>query len=172
MNGFKTIFPQEISDNLIKRIGTDWMLITSEAGGQVNTMTASWGGSGVLWNQPVAFIFVRPSRYTYELLDQSEHFSLTFFPEGYREKLADCGKYSGRDMDKIAHSGFHLDWDQDVPVIIDGDLSLVCRKMYVQDLTPDGFVSQDKEAILSRFYPDGDFHRMLVGQVVNVLVKE
>ena len=42
-------------------------LITAEADGKTNAMTISWGGFGQLWNELVAFTFVRPQRYTYGL---------------------------------------------------------------------------------------------------------
>ncbi|MBQ2207865.1 MAG: hypothetical protein II413_11765 [Treponema sp.] len=63
---FKTIRPEDIADNSFRMIGKDWMLVTActttedEDGtirtGRVNTMTASWGGVGILWNKPVATI--------------------------------------------------------------------------------------------------------------------
>lgn len=30
-------------------IGRQWMLVSAEKEGRVNTMTASWGGMGVMW---------------------------------------------------------------------------------------------------------------------------
>ena len=45
-------------------IGRQWMLVSAEKEGRVNTMTASWGGMGVLWGKDVAFAFIRPQRYT------------------------------------------------------------------------------------------------------------
>ena len=46
----------------MKMIGKDWMLITAADPdtGAVNTMTASWGAMGELWNKDVCFIFIRP----------------------------------------------------------------------------------------------------------------
>ena len=45
-------------------IGKQWMLVTAGPADEFNTMTASWGGIGWLWNKPVAFVFIRPERYT------------------------------------------------------------------------------------------------------------
>lgn len=44
----KKIAPEELSDNPIRLIGRDWMLITAGQMGDFNTMTASWGGVGHL----------------------------------------------------------------------------------------------------------------------------
>ena len=52
-------------EDVFHLIGKEWMLITSGTIDRFNTMTASWGGIGWLWNKPVAYIFVRPDRYTY-----------------------------------------------------------------------------------------------------------
>ena len=64
MNGYKKIAPEAVSGNTFNMIGREWMLVTAtDSEGKVNTMTASWGGVGVLWNRDVAFVFVRPQRY-------------------------------------------------------------------------------------------------------------
>lgn len=74
--------------NAIQRISKQWALASAQKpDGAVNTMTISWGGLGYLWNQPVAFLFVRPQRYTYEFVESADGFSLCFFPEKYRKEL-------------------------------------------------------------------------------------
>ena len=75
----KTWLPKTIDGNLIKLIADDWMLVTAGNEEKFNTMTANWGGVGYLWNRPVAFIFIRPQRYTYEFVEKYENFTLTFF---------------------------------------------------------------------------------------------
>ena len=50
----------------------DDIQLCTKNGEKVNTMTASWGGTGILWNKPVAFIFIRPQRYTYELIENDD----------------------------------------------------------------------------------------------------
>lgn len=57
----------------------EWMLVTAEKDGKVNTLTASWGGLGIMWNKEVAFVVIRPQRYTKEFIDGTGSFSLTFF---------------------------------------------------------------------------------------------
>ena len=50
------------NENAFDLIGKEWMLVTAGNKEKFNTMTASWGGIGWLWNKPVAFIFIRPER--------------------------------------------------------------------------------------------------------------
>ena len=40
----KEILHEDFNENTFKLIGNDWMLLTAEKEGKVNTMTASWGG--------------------------------------------------------------------------------------------------------------------------------
>jgi flavin reductase (DIM6/NTAB) family NADH-FMN oxidoreductase RutF len=141
------------------------MLITSGHEGDFNTMTASWGGMGVLWNTNVCFAFVRPSRYTYELIEREKYFSLSFFGEGNRRILQFCGAHSGRDTDKIAETGLTPIFDAQAPYFDECRMSLICRKMYFQDLDPANFL----DPTISANYKQGDYHRMYVGEIIKVL---
>ena len=49
----KPIAPEQLTHNPFKLIGERWTLITAGNKESFNTMTASWGGFGVLWNKPV-----------------------------------------------------------------------------------------------------------------------
>jgi flavin reductase (DIM6/NTAB) family NADH-FMN oxidoreductase RutF len=84
MKTFKEIKPTEIKGNPIHLIGQEWMLITAGTPQHFNTMTASWGSMGELWFKPVCFCFVRPQRYTYEFMEKSDVFTLSFFDEQYK----------------------------------------------------------------------------------------
>ncbi len=103
---FTKIDPREIDGNVFQRIGQQWMLITAGNKEACNTMTASWGGMGVLWHEPVVTAYVRPQRYTKEFVDREKTFSLSFYPEEYREALTLCGTTRGRDIDKVKECGF------------------------------------------------------------------
>ena len=84
----KEINIKEFKFNPFTKIGKEWMLVTASNNGKVNSMTASWGGVGVLWNKNIAFIVLRPQRYTKEFVDASNEFSLSFFDENYKKTLA------------------------------------------------------------------------------------
>ena len=94
--GFKKISVQELNCNPFTLIGDEWMLVSAgnEASGY-NTMTASWGGLGVIWNKPVATIYIRPQRYTKTFIDSQETFSLCVFDESYKKQLGYLGRVSG-----------------------------------------------------------------------------
>ena len=65
MSDFKKITAEELTANPFKLIGKDWMLITAGDKEKFNTMTASWGGVGIMWGKPVATAYIRPQRYTF-----------------------------------------------------------------------------------------------------------
>ena len=47
---------KELDGNVFTMIGEQWMLVTAGTPEKCNTMTASWGGLGVLWGGPVATV--------------------------------------------------------------------------------------------------------------------
>ena len=165
---FTAIDPRELG-NAVHMIGDQWTLITAEKkDGSINTMTASWGCVGELWNKPVAICFVRPQRYTYEFTEKSDTLSLSFFGKGYRSELTVCGRESGRDIDKFAKTGLSVAYCDDTPYIEQASDVLICRKLYVDDLKEDSFLSKE----LLRHYPIKDYHRVYICEIEKVLTKE
>jgi flavin reductase (DIM6/NTAB) family NADH-FMN oxidoreductase RutF len=169
MKSFKEIKPVEIEGNPIRLIGQEWMLITAGTPEHFNTMTASWGSMGELWSRPVCFCFVRPQRYTYEFMEKSAVFTLSFFDEKYKPQLNFCGSRSGRETDKVDECGFTPAHAQNGSIFFEeARLVLECRKLYFQDLEPANFLD---DAIMKN-YPQNDFHRMYIGEITRVLVGE
>ena len=164
----KKIDLKDLKENVFTRIGDQWMLITAGQGEDCNTMTASWGGLGVIWGQPAATIYIRPQRYTKEFVDREEYFTLSFMPAEYKPQLAVCGSKSGRDMDKVKECGFTVKTGEgNAPYFAEADLVLVCRKRYAQPM--DGSAMPDD--VLEHYYPGKDFHTMYIGQVVEAYIE-
>lgn len=165
MPKFVELDPLELQDNMFRRIGREWMLITAGKPEKFNTMTASWGGVGVLWNTNVTFSFVRPSRYTYGFMEKEKYYTLSFFGADCRRALQFCGSKSGRDVDKVAETGLTPVFDAPAPYFAEAELVLVCRKLYTQDLDTERLL----DPVLMANYKDGDVHRMYVGEITKVL---
>lgn len=166
---FTQIKAEELKDNPFKLIGKDWMLVTAEHAGKTNMMTASWGGVGVMWNKPVAYIALRPQRFTKTLVDAEGTLSLAFFDEKYRKELAYCGKASGRNEDKVAHCGFTVLHDGQTPYFKEARLVLVCRKLFAQPYDEKSFT--DKSLIPSN-YAGKDYHTLYILEIEKILVRE
>jgi flavin reductase (DIM6/NTAB) family NADH-FMN oxidoreductase RutF len=139
-------------------------------------MTASWGAFGILWNKDVTVTFIRPSRHTRGFADANGLYTLSFFDKKHRKALAVCGEKSGRDCDKAAEAGL-------TPIVFGKNIAggraagavafkeaseiIVCRKMYTHDIDPEHFLDSE----IANNYPQKDYHRMYVGEVLALLTR-
>lgn len=164
----KQIKPEELTRNPFQMIGKDWLLLTARKGEKVNTMTASWGGVGILWGRPVAYLFLRPQRYTKEFVDAGTHLSISVMNESCRKLLSYFGTVSGRDEDKIAKSGLALAEEDGVPYFADAEIAMICRKLYAQPMDP-RYTAEDW--IDEKWYPDHDWHTMYVAEIEKTMVR-
>ena len=164
----KEINIKELKESAVSLFDDRWALITAGNENSYNTMTASWGALGELWNKDVCFCFIRPQRYTYEFTEKEEYFTVSFFGEEYKKALTFCGRYSGRDCDKAKETGL-------TPMSVDGSMSfeesetvIVCKKIAQQDIDPEGFIDKD---IDSKNYPTKDYHTMYIGEIIACYTK-
>lgn len=164
---FKEISIKKLGLNPFEMIGDRWMLITSGDESGFNTMTASWGGLGVLWNKNVSFSFVRPQRYTFEFMEKYDYYTLSFYPDEYKSALALCGSKSGRNVDKVEQTGLTPNFSEKSVYFDEASLVLVCRKLHSQFLDPGCFVDEEIE----ENYPENDYHKLYVGEIVKALEK-
>lgn len=167
---FTPISPNQIQGNPFELIGKDWMLITAGDANKCNTMTASWGQLGIMWNKPVAMAYIRPQRFTRQFVEEQARFTLSFFDgDRYRPALNLLGTKSGRDGDKIAEAGLHTVLLDNTPAFEEAKLVLVCRKLYQADLQQPHFIDP---ALVGQYYPDKDFHRLYVGEIEQAYIQE
>lgn len=168
MNSFHTMKPEELKENPFHLIGHDWMLVTSGNAENFNTMTASWGGVGFLWNKNVCHVYIRPNRYTYEFVEQNHTLTLSFFDEAYRDALKFCGSHSGRDVDKCKETGLTPMPVGECVSFSEARLILRCRVLYQQDMTEDAFLDK---SLLSNYHGD-DYHRVYICEIEEMLAKD
>ncbi|MFA6865998.1 MAG: flavin reductase [Clostridia bacterium] len=158
--------------NPFDMIGKKWMLITAGDQTACNTMTASWGGMGVMWFMNVVNIVIRPQRYTKNFVDSNDTFSLSFFDEKYRKSLQYCGKVSGNDRkDKMENTDLTLCYDNDnnTPYFIEASTIIICKKLYSTPFRKEDFIQKE---IIPRAYSGGDFHTLYYGEILKTLIKE
>lgn len=152
------------------------VLLTTKSQNQVNTMTIGWGTLGIEWKDTIFTVFVRQSRHTKKMLDETGEFTINVPLNGCDGKiLSYCGSKSGRDTDKIKDLGLTLEESETVaaPGIRELPLTLECKVIYKQD--------QDLQKIspenISRFYGEGtpnggDFHTAYYGKVTAAYIIE
>ncbi len=166
----KEIRPYDIKENLFTSVKDDWMLITAvNREGKINTMTASWGGFGIMWARPVCVCVIRPQRYTREFADDAERLTLSFLKEGHRDALNLCGKVSGRDCDKIDAAGLHPVTDGEIAYFEESRLVVCAKKIYVSEFKEENFLDP---AIIESKYPLRDYHKVYVCEIEKVLVED
>lgn len=166
---FKRMNPEELSINPFHMIGKEWLLVTAGPSDACNTMTASWGGLGVIWGKPSVTAYIRQSRYTKEFIDREEFFTLSVFDESFRPALNLCGTVSGRDRDKIKEAGLTPMEVAGTTAFEEAKMILVCRKQYHQYMGPEGFDGKEND---EKWYKDKDYHTMYIGSIESVLVRE
>ncbi|MBF0517558.1 MAG: flavin reductase [Nitrospirae bacterium] len=165
---FIEIGPDELPDNPFKVIGSQWMLVTAGTARSFNTMTASWGGFGIMWAKKICTCVVRPTRHTYGFMEKSDMFSLSFFSPDYKKTLLFCGTHSGADTDKMAATGLTPLEDTGTVYFKEARLVLLCRKIYYHDIDPGHFIDPSIESN----YPLKDYHRMYLGDIVKCITKK
>ncbi len=162
----KDIDIKKIKFNPFSLIGDEWILIATGDNNKHNMMTASWGGLGVLWNKEVATIYIRPSRYTLELIKERDYFSLSFFGDNKQpHKIG--GSTSGRDIDKTKTANLTPIYENNTIYYKEARLVLICKKLYHSKLNNQDFLSPNLES----FYPNKDYHNIIIGEIIRALSK-
>lgn len=166
----KRIEIKDLTENFFESISKEWMLVTAGTPEHFNTMTASWGGIGFLWNKPVAFVFIRPERYTYEFAEKNEYLTLSFLGDENRQIYNICGSKSGRDTDKVQETGLKPLPTPDGNITFEQSrLTLECRKLYSRMLEPESFI--DKQPLEKWYSENNGMHKMYIVEIVNVWKK-
>ena len=140
------------------------LLVSQGKQGPPNAMAIGWGQIGIIWGKPIFTVLVRPSRYTYKLIEEAGDFTVNIVPPKLRDVVQYCGTTSGRSHDKFQEKGLTAIPSSKVktPMIKECILHYECRIVYENDLIS----SELKASILPDFYPKGDFHRFYFGEIL------
>jgi len=140
------------------------------AGRKFNAMTVSWGSLGIMWSRPFVQVVVRPTRFTHRFLEEFDGFTLSAFPEPYRNAVSILGSRSGRDGDKIAAAGLTPAASREIsaPSFAEAELTFECRKIYSGAFDPSRFLDPSIE----KQYPEKDYHTVYFGQVLRIFGEE
>lgn len=156
-----------LRDNLFEKLNRRWMAVSATDGTRANSMTAGWGGMGVMWERDVFFVMVRPCRFTYDILEKTDTVTLSFFGDGYRKELTYLGRTSGRDEDKLANCGL-------TPVLEGKDvyfkeaLTVLSGKIIAKmDLKSEDLTDRT----LEHHYPKKDYHRIYVCEMTRAFTQ-
>jgi flavin reductase (DIM6/NTAB) family NADH-FMN oxidoreductase RutF len=128
-----------------------------------NVMTVGWGLAGVLWGRPVFVVFVRPSRHTYQVLEEADDFTLNIPAKGMEEQVSICGTVSGRAINKFKEAGLEILLSRRVnsPVIRQCIAHLECSIIYRTPLNGEKIPSLVKSS-----YSGNDYHKAYFGEML------
>ena len=151
--------------DIFSKFDKQWALLTAGKENDFNTMTISWGNMGTLWEKPTLTVYVRTSRYTHDFMDREDYFTVSFFPEACRDKLAVLGSKSGRNIDKINNSGLTAVKCVNGVTFKEAEVTFVCKKLFRQRLDPENMPIE----IANTFYGKDALHDMYIGEVVDII---
>lgn len=153
-------------DLTMRRMREDGLLlVTAASDGKPNVATIGWGMIGSIWGRPVFLVLLRPSRYSYTLLEQWGDFTVNVPPLALAAAVSHCGTVSGRNHDKF--SELHLTarpaHQVRAPIIEECVIHYECRTIERNDIDPATLA----QPILDDAYVRGDFHRVFFGEIVS-----
>lgn len=166
---FKRVTLKEASSYIAEGLKKGAFL-TVKSKDKVNTMTIGWGFTGVLWQKEVFCAFVRPSRYTFKLIEKADSYTVSIpFKANLSKELRLCGTLSGESVDKIKEFNLKLLPGEtvDSPGIEDCDLIIECKIIYKAPIERNAIPGEIKAS----FYPHGDFHHMYIGEITAIRMK-
>lgn len=167
---FKKIEFKDFNENVFTLFKKETALLTAGGLGNHNTMTIGWGTLGVLWRKEIAIVYVKPTRYTYEFMNRSNLFTISWYndTDEMRKNLTFCGTMSGRDVNKDEVCKL-------TPIELDGGVTynearlvIVCESIYNDRFEEQHFM--DKE--LLGIYPNLKFHQRYIGKIIGIYKKE
>jgi flavin reductase (DIM6/NTAB) family NADH-FMN oxidoreductase RutF len=158
----KVPYTKKLDKTLTALAGGGALLASTRNDGLSNVMTIGWATVGVIWGLPMMVVLVRPSRYTYQFIEESKAFTVNVPTPEMKDYVSLCGTKSGRDVDKVAQVSTSM--GQEVSCVTIDACSLVyeCQVVHWNDVQPDTFVPD----IVSRCYGQGDFHRLYYGKIM------
>lgn len=149
-----------------EKFNSGWALLAAGPAEHCNAMTISWGSMGTIWGKPVVTVYVRPDRYTFGFLKENGTFTVSFYPEKYRDALMQMGRLSGRDGDKAAAAHLTVKpLDGGCVTFAEAAETFVCKKLYIQQLDYDACPDTAKQIYQNGVEP----HWIIMGEVTAVV---
>ncbi len=140
--------------------------LTVKDGDKVNTMTIGWANIGYQWKKPILTVLVRKSRYSYELIENTEEFTVSMpLNVDLKKELTICGSKSGRDIDKFKECNLVLEEGKKTttPIIGNCDMHFECKIVYKQEMEPSLLCDEIKDGA----YKNGDYHVLYYGEILD-----
>jgi flavin reductase (DIM6/NTAB) family NADH-FMN oxidoreductase RutF len=171
---FTPIEPREMTGNVFKLVGEEYTVITAGTGEDYNSMTASFGGWGILFNAPTTWCFLRASRYTLEYIRRERRYTMTYFDEPYRDQVMLFGTLSGRDSDKMKrHALTAVKTPAGNIAYKEARLIIECELTGITTVQPGDFYTEEGRSFIVTAYEEvKEYHKLVFGKITSVWVRE
>ncbi len=162
----KSIELTELNLNIFSKVLSRGALLCAGTMDDANCMTIAWAQMGVLWHKKVFSVYVRPTRHTFSYMENNNDFTVNFFTGEYKEALSICGTQSGRNIDKFQQSNLDKIKREKTtsPGIDQACLIIGCKTIGAYNIDPNQFI----DASLDRNYPNKDYHRVYIGEILEI----
>jgi len=146
------------------------LLVANNKAGKPNVMTIGWATCGIIWSKPMMVVLVRPSRHTYEFIDQADSFTVNLPPPEMADAATYCGTVSGRDFDKFKEKSLTPLPGKGVSAsyIDECVVHFECRIVHKNHILPQ-YLAPD---IAKGSYPQGDYHVVYYGEILGCYKEE
>ena len=168
---YKAVSAEEFDENIFRLVGKDFTVIT--AGENPNSMVASWGGVGIMFNKPVTWNFLRANRYTLEKMRETGTFTMCWFPDQYKGDIMQFGIKSGRNTDKMAQTELTPMMTPDgYPAYAEAKVIIECKLIAASTVSKDEFYTEEAKTFLQEGFDDAkDWHKLVYGEIINIYVR-
>ena len=169
---YVTVSAEEFDENIFNLVGKDWTVIT--AGEEPNSMVASWGGVGIMFNKPVTWCFLRANRYTLEKIKETGFYTMSYFPEQYKGEIMPFGTKSGRNTDKMAQTKLTpMLTPAGAPAYKEAKIIIECKLIAAPTVSKDEFYTQEGKEFLQGGYDEAkDWHKLVYGEITKIYIKK
>ncbi len=171
---FKHISPEEICDNVFTLVGKVFPVITAGKEDHYNSMTASGGGLGMLFKKPTTWCILQAGRYTLELIQKEQTYTMSYFPDEYKEQILFLGSKSGRDSEKMKEVELtSVQTPSGDMSFKEARLIIECKLTEVTTPNPVDFCTQEAKDYITEAYKEAnDYRKYVFGEITHVWVKK
>ncbi|WP_051697663.1 flavin reductase [Prevotella sp. 10(H)] len=173
---FKKIEPTELSENIFNLVGKDYSVITAGTDSIYNSMTASYGGWGQLFDAPVTWCFLYASRYTLEFIKKEKSYTMTYFPDQFKDQVIAFGSKSGRNSDKMKQTTLtRVKTPSGNITYKEAKLIIECKLLEITETNPKDFYSEKGKEFVEKGKKDGngkEYHKLVFGDITAVWIRK
>jgi flavin reductase (DIM6/NTAB) family NADH-FMN oxidoreductase RutF len=170
---FKQITPEEIKDNVFTLVGKVLSVITAGKEEHYNSMISSGGGFGLIFEKPTTWCILRADRYTLEMIQKEQTYTLSYFPKEYKKQMLFLGSESGRKSEKMKEVKLtSVQTPSGDMSFKEARLIIECKLMAAITANPSDFYVQEVKDAINEAYEEAKVYRKFVyGEITHVWVR-